>query len=624
MGYSGVENNSGEDSLDSMDLGISDPEEIVNLENLERIGLISKEIREKILKTVSEESIRRATEEQFRKAEREIGENIAEDRPSVFSTERWSKEYRTEEKERRSEMERKALTGIFNSIYGKFLLEDTNSDPELSELLKKYFGDMTSPEAKIAFKYLRQYKLSKGRKDITETDDGDAEDDEAKSEEAKAKDGNISLSEIEELFKQSNITELSEGTEGNPKGKVKAILISLIKRQNPDLNEEKVNQEATLILQKNLALAATNKSYEELVRSSSPEVLKTCKLAAFKQRFINFRYRIKGQEGIVAPFKDLSPEDFDEPEKLKALFDTGKLNLRNGFFVLAMFEEFQEKGSRTQQSVQIEEILKRLLAKELEEELKGDTTEIDDLQKIKTIDSRFESKLKNARGNVKEISRKLKPSLKKWKKLKKKELELRMTVLREKLTLGEIDKDKFKTELQVLTSEKQKLGLDSFLDNGHWFSLNSIVNTWGNSPESQKIKDKTRSKAIMSMKLAGRASLGAGKLAVKSAFALGKYSGYLVGNLSLGLYNLFAKEKNKKYITRTRSVVWADIKKTVPKLFSDSKETIKSEWEKSEDESNQYGKRTKIDIPALEQEISAIQGQLDSQTIELNQDPFRS
>lgn len=397
----------------------------------------------------------------------------------------------------------------------------------------------------------------------------------------------------------------------------KKIIKAILKDRYPNMSARRLDQRASLLLAEGVETALSNKEFDEIAREAGPQKLSAMELANLKKNLINLQYKLVGSDEIHIPFKDFKPSDFEDPEKISRLFKGSRLTLENGFFVLAVLEEFENKnlrGKSSLQSTKIRRELKNLIAKKLDVEDRLHKSEVSAL-----INDALEERLQEARDAQKDYRHQPDKSLKRWKKAKKKEIKKNYKILREKLRLGEIKGREFNREFDKLMKDLE----EHELGNIFWFSPHRILRSWWNRPTSQKMRDLAKNKGIvMPVRITARGLWELIKFPFKAAFAVGiKWPAYFVGNFSLAIYNFITEESHRPF-AKTRTVVWRDIKRVVPGAFVDVKTKLGDEWRRSERDEAQYKGRTRVDIGDIEEEVQ-YQNEIASENLpELAVSPF--
>lgn len=418
---------------------------------------------------------------------------------------------------------------------------------------------------------------------------------------------------FEDLPKRRKFIE-AESVQPDESYAAKTLIKAILKEQDPRMPDRRLDQRASLILVENVSVLQSQKNYAELAKEAGPEKLKANHLLNLKHRLIDLKYKIYVEDKVHSPFGELEVEDFEDLNKLGMLFRSGRLNLENGFFVLAALAATEKeglKGERSGQSIKVEKELKRLLAKEL-----GVEDRLHEAKVSKLIDEAFEERLYDAEGAQQECSQKSRRTLKKWKDSKKKELQLRYKVMKEQLRTGEIEVDKFDMEYDKLMEEMESHGLKKIF----WLPKNKFVSKWWNRPAAQWLRDQGRNKSLGALRLAARGIWGGIKAPFQTVRAIVSWPLYLAGNLSLGLYNCFSKV-DWKPIPMFHQKMWEDLKRPfgVPKKMG---EAIKKDWQWSAQPGRTYAGRTKMNVGQLEEVVKEYQRFDDKNAMVLRASPF--
>lgn len=335
----------------------------------------------------------------------------------------------------------------------------------------------------------------------------------------------------------------------------KRIIFAIVKRQHPDMNPNDQHALADLILANDVATIQSGKSYEQLAKEGSEDLEKLVKEAGehkFKWKILRFKY--KEGDKVVEPFKDLKPGDVNVWAKIEKLFNTGKLDYKAGFFLLAGLHEFfgEDKGTFTIVYTELEKKLRKMIEEKLG--VKERTTE-SYIRKV--VDEAFDKQLKKSRGLMKAYSEHYDKNETDINSAKIKELKHRLTEIDEKRRLGKMNQEVYEEKFKKIMKEADDYGVKDKLD----ISQNEAMRGYWNSPEAQWMKDlgmnlarlgKDKAKALgMGTLMTGiNGAWGATKLGASIGFQAAmtpvraaKYPLILAAKPIVGFLNLFKKQK---------------------------------------------------------------------------------
>ncbi|MEK7547854.1 MAG: hypothetical protein AAB540_03085 [Patescibacteria group bacterium] len=422
----------------------------------------------------------------------------------------------------------------------------------------------------------------------------------------------------------------------------KKIVAALVGEQFPDMSVEDRGKLATMILTEDVMRLQQTGSYEDIAKEGSAELLETVNHAGVKAKLIGFRYKVG--EKTEQPFKGLKPSDFENWTKISKLFEIGRLNHKNGFFVMAAFEAFGKDAHvdvRSIQSLQVERKLKALLAEKM-----GVKDKMGDSRVAKIVGEAFDEQMEMVRPLVKAYFEHYNLNSAKWDENKIKELNIKMARLREEFKLGKIPQDTFERRKEKLLKEAKEAGVQDKVE----FSEDSIMTDWWESPDSAWLRDagsdtaewgKAKAKGL------GKGALGIAWGGVAGATKLGlnvglqtallplrlaKYPLLAVAKPLVGIINLFRRSKwvplpgirdsIRNDFGRALSYAKGTTVNTAKGAYNTVTAVPKSEWEKAKGKEKPYKDRTKVNLDHLAEEAKEYGEKATATPIETSNSPF--
>ncbi len=249
-------------------------------------------------------------------------------------------------------------------------------------------------------------------------------------------------------------------------------------RFGEDLTLEEKGKLASLELADKVDLMQVDKDYAELARMANADLYDVVADVAFKQKLIDFKFKIGEDE--VQPFKDMKPEDFADWATIEKHFNSGRLNLDNGFYLLAGLKRLNPSTDSIQ-AVRVEKKLKELLAKEMGVEKRMDEAGINSI-----VNEAFEDQMEMAESRLGSFIDLESSKRSEWTYYKVYELNTRFKALKEKRRLGQISDEQFKDDLDDLVEEAED---HDVLDRVS-FSASTFMSRFWNSPYSQWVRDR--------------------------------------------------------------------------------------------------------------------------------------
>lgn len=424
----------------------------------------------------------------------------------------------------------------------------------------------------------------------------------------------------------------------------KKIISGLLLTQFPDMSAADLDKLSTMILADDLAKIQNAEGYDEIARKGSAKVLDTVQQAGFKAKLIEFKY--KEGEKTVQPFKGMKPEDFANWAKIERLFNIGKINHQNGFFVLAAFEKFEGKTDDTGntvrvpsiQSVQIEKKLKALLAKKL-----GVAERMNEAGVVSIVNEAFTEQLENVRPLVTAYFDHYDANRESWDARKVEELNVKAQTLKEQYKLKQIDEAQFEKRKAELVVEAEEFGLKDKVD----FVQSDMMADYFDSPDSEWLrsighgvkewaKGKGKGVGMSAARLTGFAALGTAKLAGSLAFQtamaplrLLKYPwmmtlGPIVNAFRTGPWTPLADIKNAVVndTKRVAGYVGEKASGTVGGAAEKLGSVPAEEWKKTQFARVGYKDRTKLTLEGLEAKAKEFKDKGESTPVEIEGSPF--
>lgn len=412
--------------------------------------------------------------------------------------------------------------------------------------------------------------------------------------------------------------------------------------QLPDLSPKQQQKLAQMLLASDVALLQSKEGYEQLAKRGSAELLDTVRQAGFRQKLIGFRY--KQGDKVNHPFKGLKPEVFADWAKIEHLFDVGRFNYENGFFVLAAMELFEdEAGVNSLQTYKLKNKLKELLAEKLGVKERMDEAGIDD-----TLNDAFQEQMEKSKPVIAEYFNHYDLNHGEWDAFKAQELELRYQKLVEEHRL-----DSKKVNDEVLAKRKADI-LDEADDYGIRdklsFAQNSVIaNLWENHKFAHWLKDRGYDIKQWAKGKAKTIGISAGALAVRSMAEMGRIGGrglwegtkmaarvgikyplMLAAKPLVGFINLFRKAKWQP-ISGLRDAVRNDVSDAVAKTkgtFSENGKGFEKTWAGSKTRvgevkyaTNEYKSRTEVDLTAIDEAAKELAVKAEMTPIEIADAP---
>ena len=332
----------------------------------------------------------------------------------------------------------------------------------------------------IIFSELDTSIVSKNLVDkLTEIKDKLAEIKDNKTELSDNISGKIQETDSEIAKKQALIDDLEQKSSeklSDPQA-AKKIYTTIIKKRFPELSDKEINQMATLSLMNDIDQIQSDNTYREMAERGDSKMLDIIKKKGFKQKIINMQFKV-GRK-LIQPLKRMKPEELDSPEKIQKLFRNGKVDLDNGFYLLAGIEKFQGKSSY--EYIEIRKQLKLLLADKLEV-----SERLDDAKVNEFLNNALDEQLNKSEGFVQDYFDNYEDNIDKVNQFKISELNNRFELLKADLKSAKISPEKFEAEMQELREEASESGIEGLTK----FQQNDTMARYWNSSESQWLKDK--------------------------------------------------------------------------------------------------------------------------------------
>lgn len=426
----------------------------------------------------------------------------------------------------------------------------------------------------------------------------------------------------------------------------KKIYTTIIKKRFPDLSDKEINQMATLSLMNDIDQIQSDNTYREMAERGDSKMLDIIKKKGFKQKIINMQFKV-GRK-LIQPLKRMKPEELDSPEKIQKLFRNGKVDLDNGFYLLAGIEKFQGKSSY--EYIEIRKQLKLLLAHKLDVSRRLDNAKVNEF-----LNNALDEQLIKSEGFVQDYFDNYEDNIDKVNRFKIAELNNRFELLKADLRSAKISPETFEAEMEALREEASESGIEGLTK----FQENDAITRYWNSSEAQWMRDRgydlssylgRKAKAIGKIGLGMTLSLAwfgtkmtsrTGLEVLKSGFVgtvgtvklLGKgvwgtlkrwyYPPLLVAKPLLwlinrdpfGLQKEFNEDLKKSFnIKETISDTYKGVQKSLSKsrenmsnsfsgnaksLSESTKRTTKEEWGKEQMKSQKYEDRNKKEIQSL-------------------------
>ena len=410
----------------------------------------------------------------------------------------------------------------------------------------------------------------------------------------------------------------------------KRVIATLVAKENPGMTLEKQQDLAALILAGDVATLQAKESYTELAQKAGAEVLQAASIGNTRA-LIDFQYSVGGK--VIKPFLGLKPKDFQNVDKVMRLFDTGILNSKTGFILLAAFESF-EGGKNSGLYNAAAEKLKKLIAKDLGVEKR---LHISGIRRV--VEDAFEDQLNATKPFVTEVFNWHSMNVGDWDISRINALNNDFKALQEDAAREDVkDESVLTAKLQTLLKEAKEHGVEGKVD----FSADSLTAGFKNSKYFRSLEgfghdlgDTSKRKTIGFGKgstkgLAEGSARGAGAFALlglNSAFRLGRMaSGFAVRTLfspfRAGMWNK-AKSNASANWTGFRggfSPFRGRIKKSFGSLWGHiSGEVGKEKWKKST-----RAERSDVTPTELRSLSAEYRKNAEFKPFEINDEPFVS
>jgi len=417
------------------------------------------------------------------------------------------------------------------------------------------------------------------------------------------------------------------------------IMETVMRRQHPDLSTEQQKGLATMVIASDVSLIH-NTDYEGLARRSSQQYLEILQSVEFRQRILSFKY--KQGDKVVEPFKGLREEDLDDWNKIEALFNTGKLDLKGGMFLLAGLHEVideRRQGTRTRINSRLRDMVVKLMAKEL-----GVDKKMNNAGVAKVVNDAVDDALVKYRDTMRAFNIHYEKNHPDWDRDKVKLIKAKKKDLDERRRLGKLTVEEYEEEYADLREEIRELRAEGLKD----YMEDPILHNFWNSPQAQWIRDGlhnigrfTGKKALAvaggTVEAAFRGIWGTTKLGAKFAyqavatpFRIIKYPALFIAKPFVWGINKFKKEQidlpgvfetmgndlNRigDYTKDKVNEVTKGTKYALTKSYVDK-------WDAVRYTDVPYKDRTKVDPATLNRRIEKLKGKADNKPIELSQAP---
>ncbi|MFA5820964.1 MAG: hypothetical protein WC873_02585 [Candidatus Gracilibacteria bacterium] len=244
------------------------------------------------------------------------------------------------------------------------------------------------------------------------------------------------------------------------------IIATIVKYQYPDLDaRERANLTEQILLNDITTIENYDNAVDWAKRGSAKALNLMPKLRArdFYGRVCMFGYEVNG--AVETPFKNIKVEDFNDPERIVDMLEGGTISLKDGFYLLAAFNEYDRKSvkgkkgkevkKRSMQAIKLEDTLKKLLA----EEMGVKESQMNDPAVVKVINRAFEKNLRTLSPTFEKYSAEFGKNKGKVKSNLRAEYRRRERILKRKYQAGEIDFMQYSMDRKDLLAEMRDKGV---------------------------------------------------------------------------------------------------------------------------------------------------------------------
>gem|GEM_PF-2750616 len=417
------------------------------------------------------------------------------------------------------------------------------------------------------------------------------------------------------------------------------IMETVMRHQHPELTNEQQRDLATMVIASDVSLIQ-NTDYEGLARRSSQAYAEILQSIEFRQRILSFKY--KQGDRVVEPFKGFRAEDLDSWEKIEALFNTGKLDLKGGMFLLAGFNEVIDptrRGVHTRIHTRLRDMVVKLMAKEL-----GVEKRMNEAGVAKIVGTAVDEGVVKYRDTIRAFNIHYDKNSPDWDEAKVKLIKAKKKDLDERRRLKKITTEEYEEEYAELREEIREMRAEDLKD----YMEDPILHNFWNSPAAQWVRDglhnigrftgkKALSATVGTLEATARGIWGTTKLGFKlgyqaalTPFRVIKYPALLAAKPFVWTINLFKKEKIElPGVFETAGNDWQRIKDYTSGKVTEVTEGTKQgltksyvdRWNSVRYTDVPYRDRTKVDPATLNKRMEKLKGKVDGKPLELSQAP---
>jgi len=417
------------------------------------------------------------------------------------------------------------------------------------------------------------------------------------------------------------------------------IMETVMRHQHPELTNEQQRNLATMAIASDVSIIQ-NTDYEGLARRSSQDYAEILESIEFRQRILSFKY--KQGDKTVEPFKGIHVEDLDNWGKIEALFNTGKLDLRGGLFLLAGLNEVIDptrRGVHTIINTRVNAMVTKLMAKEL-----GVDKRMNEAGVAKIVNDAVGEAVVKYRDTIRAFNIHYQKNSPDWNDAKLKLIKAKKKELDEKRRLKKITSEEYDEEYAELREEIREMRAEDVKD----YMEDPILHNFWNSPAAQWIRDgahnigrftgkKALAGTVGTLEAAAKGAWGTTKLGAKlgyqaalTPFRVIKYPALLAAKPFVWTINLFKKNKIElPGVFETMGNDWERItnytKEKVTEVTTGTKEGLNKSyvdrWNSVRYTDVPYKDRTKVDPTVLNKRMEKLKGKVEGKPLEISESP---
>ncbi len=423
------------------------------------------------------------------------------------------------------------------------------------------------------------------------------------------------------------------------------IMGVLVAQKFPELDAKDQGKIAKLTVVSDVGKLQSQESYQALANRGGAELLNTVNQVGLRGKLINFKYREGGND--IQPFKGFKPEEFSDWASIEALFDIGRLNRKNGFFLLALMERFDKENHHDDnvislQTARLKKKLRALIAKEeLDVEDKLDNSSVAEI-----VDEAFTKQLEKIRPLAKKHFENYDSKGGEFKNYMVEALNEEYEELCDKLKDGEISNEVYELKLKDLIKE----AVEADVVDAVKFKQDEVGSQYWNSKEAQWLKDRGVDvgkfvgktaldlSMIAPLKIAAWGGWGMAKAgtslgfnALLLPFRVAKYPLLIAGKLAAAPINLFRKqpltlpgisETLVKDVSRAVAYVKEGVTANVKGAYSRVGTEVKSGYNRTKFKTQKYKERQEKKRALRTAKKSAMREKAHLPVLEVASSPF--